>query len=251
MKSATKLFTILYFILLLLHVYAGQWGIHRIDGALFSTLTQVTKPALLATLICWVAISTRQYGNSHFSTWLLIALIFSLIGDVLLMFQNLAAHWFTMGLGAFLIAHVAYIVSFTRTYRNDHHVALLRQQGWLLVLVVGYGVYFFSRLSPNLGSMLAPVMLYIVVIIVMMLLALNRFGKVSSRSFWKITLGAVLFIASDSILAVNKFVQPSGYSHVLIMGSYGMAQYFITAGGLQQMFDTHHKFAKEKSNTLI
>lgn len=222
--NSHRLLSVGYLLLLGFHVYAGQFT----DWP--QAILMASKPLLMIYLLVWWFALLKYWVGLPFGKWIGVALFFSWLGDVLLMFQKENAVFFSTGLGAFLLAHVAYIVAFTKTYRNDHEVALLRKQGWLLVAVVGYGVYFFGRLSPGLGSMTAPVMLYTVVIMVMLLLALNRWGKVSAQSFWWTSIGAVLFIASDSILAYNKFASPIALAHLLIMGTYGLAQWAIFMG---------------------
>lgn len=229
-------FTFLFMVLLGIHVYSGQWGILSVEhGDIFWLIAQLSKPTLLLTLIFWLLMESSQSWSTQFFKWILAGLFFSLGGDVVLIFQELDGQYFVLGLSSFLLAHLAYIWAFTKTYRNDHEVSLLRQQGWLLVLIVGYAVYFFSRISPSLGGFIAPVMAYTVVIAVMALLAFNRYGKVSSRSFWWVAIGAILFTISDSILAWNKFVDKHTYGHALIMATYGIAQFCIVKGALQQL----------------
>ncbi len=222
-----------YVLVLAVHIWAG--GSTQTDGA--STLLAVSKPLLLIYLMVWFAFTPKTPASRAFAAWIAAGLFASWLGDVLLMFQERDGLYFLLGLGAFLVAHIAYIFAFTRTYRNDYEEAILRKQGWLLVLVVGYGVYFFSRLSPNLGGMVAPVMLYTLAITLMLLMALQRWGKVCKPSFWWITGGAVLFLASDSILAWNKFVYPVDHGHALIMGTYGVAQLSIFLGARGQLLD--------------
>lgn len=237
MKSLLP-FSLFYFALLTLHVYAGQFGPYSFDHAdLFDEIKNITKPFLVGSLLVWVGYYAKRHGLGKFSRWLIAGMALCLLGDVLLIFQAVDAMWFTWGLGAFLIGHIAYSVSFTRTHRSDHEVALLKQKGWLLVLVAGYAVYFFSRISPSLGTMVAPVMLYTVVISVMVLLALNRYGKVCDRSFWPVAAGAAIFVVSDSVLAWNKFVVPLDFSHLYIMATYGSAQFLIAIGGIFQIVD--------------
>lgn len=237
MKSLLP-FSFFYFSLLFLHVYAGQFGPQSMDNAaVFEWIRDALKPALVGSLLVWIGFFAVRYGFTAFTKWMITGLVFCLAGDVLLMFQEMDDVWFTSGLGAFLFGHIAYCVAFTRTHRRDHEVALLKQQGWLLVLVAGYAVYFFSKISPSLGSMLAPVMLYTVVISVMALLALNRYGKVCNRSFWPIAVGAAFFVLSDSVLAWNKFVDSMEFSHLYIMATYGVAQYLIALGAVFQMVD--------------
>lgn len=231
-------FSLFYFSLLTVHVYAGEFGRHSLDfGDTFDALKNFTKPVLVISLLLWVGYYAVQKGLTKFSKWLIVGLLLCLGGDILLIFQEQDAMWFSLGLASFLLGHIAYSISFTRTHRHDHEVALLKQKGWLLVLVAGYAVYFFSRISPSLGTMVAPVMLYTVVISVMVLLALNRYGKVCDRSFWPIAAGAAIFVVSDSVLAWNKFVSPVEYSHLSIMATYGGAQFLIALGGVFQVVD--------------
>jgi uncharacterized membrane protein YhhN len=67
--------------------------------------------------------------------------------------------------------------------------------------------------------------------------AINRYARVSVKSFWFITIGAVFFVASDSVLAWNKFVQTLSYSQLSIMLTYGLAQLGIVYGAIFQLKD--------------
>jgi len=69
----------------------------------------------------------------------------------------------------------------------------------------------------------------------MLLMAFNRYEKVSTRSFWSIAAGAVLFAASDSLLAWNKFVELLEFGDLAVMGTYGLAQLGIALGAVFQM----------------
>jgi uncharacterized membrane protein YhhN len=64
----------------------------------------------------------------------------------------------------------------------------------------------------------------------MMINALLRYGKTSSQSFWLVFFGATLFFISDSILAVNKFLQTIDHAGALIMFTYCAAQFLIVHG---------------------
>ncbi len=155
-------------------------------------------------------------------------------GDILLIFQQVDGIYFVLGLSAFLLGHLGYIVAFTRTSDEGHNIALIKRQGWVMVLVFAYGYFFFKQLEPHLGEMIFPVLLYTVVICLMLLLAVNRYERVDRKSFQLIALGALLFVVSDSVLAWNKFVDPLPFSHSLIMTTYGLAQFFIAAGAMIQ-----------------
>ena len=110
-----------------------------------------------------------------------------------------------------------------------------------MLLVVAYGWFFFNAIKDFLGPMIGPVLVYTMVISLMLLIALNRFRKVSTASFLWITVGALFFVASDSLLAWNKFVRELDHSHLLIMLTYGLAQYGITRGAVRQLRDVSSK----------
>ncbi|GAA3864731.1 lysoplasmalogenase [Leifsonia kafniensis] len=178
------------------------------------TLTQTTKPLLilsLAAALIW-SVGARLTAPVIVA---LIALLLSWVGDVALMISG--SLWFVVGLGAFLLAHVAYIVLFLRHLgRGKLPRAALLYLVWLALLVV--------FLVPYLGPMLVPALLYAVVITTMAIVA-TRCGPI-------VTLGALLFLLSDSMLAVNKFVPDvvlpqSGF---LVMITYIAAQGLIIVG---------------------
>jgi uncharacterized membrane protein YhhN len=146
-------------------------------------------------------------ANPHGFEWLRdrdnvilgMALAFSALGDALLDLDP--ERLFTRGLLAFLVAHFIYILLFVRNW-----VRPLRSKGWKLALqavVLIYSMLLSHWLAPNLGEVAGSVMLYVCVITVMVVSAiLAEFSKPWVYS------GAILFLISDSILAVNKFKSP-------------------------------------------
>jgi len=93
----------------------------------------------------------------------------------------------------------------------------------------------FLYLKPNLEEMIFPVMAYVAIIIGMNIAALNRYNKVNARSFWLIMIGAILFLISDSIIAINKFDHTINHARVYIMITYLIAQYLIVQGTLKRI----------------
>ncbi|GGW31784.1 hypothetical protein GCM10007383_16000 [Arenibacter certesii] len=75
-----------------------------------------------------------------------------------------------------------------------------------------------------------PVIVYIIVILIMAITALNRMGTVSRKSYALVFLGVFFFIISDSTLAINKFSFPVPMAHFWIMGTYATSQYLIING---------------------
>lgn len=221
-----RVFIYCYCSLLLLHLIAGSLD--------FDLVVLVTKPLLLTSLLIYFIFKTRRLHYGLFRNLMVWGFFFSLMGDSLLMFQSGSKEFFMGGLGAFFIAHICYLWAFTKVYR-DQEIEIIKKQGWTMVLILGYGFFFFRLLQDNLGAMMGPVIAYIAVITLMLLMAINRYGRVGNRSFWLIAVGAVLFVISDSVLAWAKFMHPVNAAHLLIMGTYGTAQLCIMFGALSQV----------------
>lgn len=222
-----KLFPILYLVILFAHIFAG------LSDNVF--LANITKPFILVSLILFFLFSVKRAPNNTFFKFMLLGLVFSLFGDVLLIFQNESSGYFIAGLSTFLLAHVMYIFAFIKTYRQDHHVHLIKQHGWLMVVVFAYAYFFFKGLQDHLHDMIGPVLVYTIAISLMLIVAINRYARVSAGSFWLIVIGATFFVASDSILAWNKFVETLPFSQLSIMLTYGLAQLGIAYGAIFQL----------------
>jgi uncharacterized membrane protein YhhN len=108
-----------------------------------------------------------------------------------------------------------------------------------LLVIFGSGMIWFlyNRLVTDSGNYRVPVIVYTIVILGMLGAALNRYGKVNGVSYMLVSLGAFLFVLSDSMLAINLFYENFDFARILIMGSYVIAQYFIAIGSLRRDFD--------------
>ena len=114
-------------------------------------------------------------------------------------------------------------------------VSLLKKQPVFILLIMGYGVSLVWFLFSHLGDLKIPVMVYAAVICTMLLCSLHVFTKVNKPANVLYLSGAVFFVVSDSLLAINKFHQPFAYAGVLIMLTYCAAQYFIATGFIKQL----------------
>ena len=152
-----------------------------------------------------------------------MGLVFSGIGDIVLELDR--DPLFTLGLGAFLLAHLFYIAAFTKD------IQFKGPRGMLAAAILVYGCLIGFVMVPNLGDMLLPVVVYLLVIVIMGVLA-----ALSGVNHWFVVAGACLFIASDSIIAVNRFIVSVPSSSFLIMSTYYPAQLLITAGASRNRF---------------
>jgi len=186
----------------------------------------ITKPLILCSLLFYYWVST-----SRRSTVFTLALVFSLLGDVSLLFAHAGEHYFIGGLVSFLIAHVFYIVTYRQMRIKGIGQELLGTQRVRFsfpVMLVGAGLVL--TLFPLLGSLQIPVVIYASVLVLMVLQAIYRFGFTTPGSFRMVVTGALFFFVSDIILALNKFLHPIEGGELMIMVTYILAQYFIVQG---------------------
>ena len=189
-------------------------------------LEYVCKPALMLTLSAY---AYWQQPKAQRSNVLLGALMFSLLGDVFLMLKMLPMY-FILGLGSFLVAHIFYIALFWRD--NPRIVFGQRDRLPYVILILAYGVGLFGALLPHLGDLKIPVGVYTLVILGMLLTVLNRWRSVSTPSFALTLFGAVQFVLSDSMIAINKFAMPFVGASYAIMLLYALGQWLIVEGFL-------------------
>jgi uncharacterized membrane protein YhhN len=190
------------------------------------SLRYISKPLILLALTAYFLFSVRDV-SSPLKWWVAAALMLSWLGDVLLLFEERSPMFFILGLSAFLLAHVGY-AAFFNLLRKAGKLAL--NPLFLVFVGVYYGALVFS-LYPYLDNMKLPVFVYGLVISTMLVLALCL-GPLKERIGLFIVLGALLFVLSDSVLAINKFMRPFTGAGVLIMLTYGMAQFFIVSGSI-------------------
>jgi len=192
----------------------------------------LSKPAIMISLGLFFYAHISSKWN-RFTAFMLIAIIASLFGDIFLM---LAGDYFIWGLGSFLLAHIFYLLVFTAYGLSPiSQESLLKRKPWLVLIFLVYAVLLIGILYPYLGKMLIAVCIYALVIMSMSLAALNRWKRVSQKSFAFVFMGALLFMLSDSMIAINKFAFDIPLSHLWIMTTYITAQYLIVMGILRQM----------------
>jgi uncharacterized membrane protein YhhN len=174
------------------------------------------KPLTTALILALALLANRP--PTDLLKWLVVAgLLFSLAGDVFLM---LPGDHFIAGWGAFLLAHLAYIAAFVSD-GGPYWSA------WMLLIGLGYGLLLLRFLWPYLERMKAPAVVYMVVIVIMAWQATGRSAQGSGLSGWLAAAGAVLFVASDSVLTVNRFARPFQNARLIYMSAYYLAQWLI------------------------
>jgi uncharacterized membrane protein YhhN len=177
-------------------------------------LEYVCKPA--ATLALLGAAATLGGAPEPTHTWFVVALALCLVGDVFLMLPEGGAHyWFVPGLGAFLLAHVAFTVGFAARGVSGDRLAI---GAALIVVVAGPLAARFVRAlrRAGQGALVGPVLAYLIAI------GATATTAVGAGDGWGIA-GAWLFVASDALIAETRFVGARRGAPAAIMVTYYLA----------------------------
>ncbi len=206
-NKLTKLFTILFFMVSFLDIL-GVVLQHDL-------LQNIFKPMIILSLISlyFVSVTTKNY-------WYVLALAFSFLGDVLLLDKN---DLFLIGIAAFLLTQLLYIKIIWKLIKRS----TVSQK---LIAVIPFLIYLFILLfilHDNLNEFLIPVVVYGSAISVFGIVALLNYVVDKSENNRVLLFGAILFIASDSMIALNKFYQEKPFYGIAIMTTYVLAQYLI------------------------
>jgi uncharacterized membrane protein YhhN len=172
----------------------------------------VCKPATLLALIVAAASLDPAAGADARQRWFVAALVFSLVGDVLLM---LPSDQFVGGLSAFFVAHCCYLAGFWS--RGPALVPLLVSVAIAAVVIGILGSRILTAVRLQDRALVGPVAAYMVVIGAMLATALAVGNPLAAA-------GAVLFVASDSLIAWDRFVGKVPNASVLIMVTYHLGQ---------------------------
>ena len=183
-------------------------------------LGAVTKPLLMPLLLAFF-VSSLDGLHHHLAKWVKWALVCSWVGDVLLMPDG--DLFFVLGLLAFLGAQICYILGF-----RSSALGPLRSRPWLVLPYAGYVLLLLYLLLPDVGGLALPVTVYAVALVTMAILATG----VSPTT----GVGALLFVASDSLLALTEFTDRLPVAaESWIMPTYLVGQLLIVLGVLQHL----------------
>lgn len=194
------------------------------------------KPLLMPLLAFWYLKNTDKPLKP-----LLYALGFSWGGDVALMFLPYNENFFLAGLASFLVAHLLYIYIFLKFVDRSKKLILKRRPHLVLPFVL-FGLSLLAFLAreahPDFPAMKIPIIVYASVIMLMVISAIARFERVTQNSFAWVLIGALLFMFSDTIIALNNFsLLFEDYKYaakILIMSLYVLGQFYIVKGVLEQ-----------------
>lgn len=179
-------------------------------------LVYIFKP-FTTILILFIALWPQTFLREPYASAIALGLLFSLAGDIWLM---LPGNYFLAGLISFLIAHVCYIFAFASQPSSFNSL-------WPFIPVTLFGVIFLRYLWPTLAEMKWPVMIYLVVLAAMTALAMSGGAAGRTPSALLAAVGALFFMASDAMLAVERFRQPFRWAKTAVLGTYFLGQTLI------------------------
>ena len=198
-----------------------------------------TKPLFMILLMIfqWKMLSGLP---SAFSKLVQFGLFFSWIGDIALMFDEQVEILFVIGLAAFLIAHLGYAYAFVKNITDSgekFNIAAGIAMAIPFALVTGSFFYYMKDGLPD--DLFAPVLAYTVVISLMGITSAWRKGHVRTKTYNWILIGAILFILSDMVIAINKFVIDFDYDAIVNMILYLTGQFMIAVGAVYHQRDVN------------
>jgi uncharacterized membrane protein YhhN len=198
-------------------------------GCGWQRVERFAKPAAMLALIAWLSLAAGWQGQR---TWFALALVFSLVGDIFLLFPQ---RGFLYGLVAFLAAHLCYLVGFNPAPLPPGWEKFLLLMGVAAAAVpLGRKILNGVGQHPETRALQLPVAVYSLVISLMLLSAALTLLRPDwpRPAAWMATSGAALFFASDSLLAWDRFVRPRQHARLLVMMTYHLGQFLLISGVL-------------------
>lgn len=188
----------------------------------------ITKPGTMLLLLLWVGLNAEING---YLCWFVLGIILSLGGDISLM---LPKNFFIPGLVFFLCAHLAYIVGLNidGLLVNWHSAVYI-----MGIAAISYWLYrrlYLAMAQKGQQNLRLPVLIYVFVISVMVYSALmtgwrdNWIGLPAAM----VSIGGVLFLTSDGMLAWDMFVRPISHAPLRVMVTYHLGQLGIITGAV-------------------
>jgi len=207
-----------------LAIFIVSTAIHLYASLRKDTRTRnITKPFILLSLLGFYVLAARSVSAA-----IILALIFSWIGDVLLIPKGIK--WFTAGGIAFMISHAFFVVGYLKDIVFSRIPVILIIL--LAVFFVAAVAFIFSKLKPYLPKALFyPMFLYLLINGTMNCFAIFRCVSMPTAAAITTAIGAALFFISDSSLFFVRFKKDGRLqTHFLVMLTYSIGEFLIVLG---------------------
>jgi uncharacterized membrane protein YhhN len=179
---------------------------------------RITKPAAMVALLAVAALAGA--GDTASGRWLLLALVLGLVGDVLLLDDSESR--FVAGLSVFLLGHLAFVASFVAAGQDRPG------WGWFGLAVASASLAVGRGILPGARAAGGPTLAFAVAAYMLVIGAMAVTGWATGSLL--VGLGVSLFVVSDTVLALGRFVERQPWTGPVTMLTYHGAQVLIVAG---------------------
>lgn len=183
----------------------------------FSWLVKLLPMAILLVI-------AAKHLTGNLGKVFIAGIAFSALGDFFLDYDRV--NWFIFGLASFFIAHVCYIISLKPQLSK---LSLRRNIVLASCYFIGSGI-IFSLFSAELKELFVPVFFYMLILVLMAISTV-----LTARSNYWLMLGGLSFVASDTMIGLDKFYSPLNFHHSAIMLTYYFAQFSLLIGIIQSL----------------
>lgn len=188
----------------------------------------LTKLMLIPILFFYLALNVKKDAYQNSKVIIYLGLFTSFLGDLLLIYTG--DGFFLAGMAAFLITHICYTIFFLKA--NNVKFNKSTEFAITAILITIVAIKLLDFLKPYLGGLTLPVKIYMAAITIMTASAANLIGdkKLKNLALSFFLPGALLFVLSDFVLAINLFLYKDTILNIVVMISYGYAQCLFVQG---------------------
>lgn len=190
-----------------------------------------TKTLLVPVLLITIYVTSVETKHKRSKALANLAFFFCFLGDFFLL-GDTNNTYFILGLIAFLLAHIFFVVFFYRLKKfSDKYRLFLFAAATLVFGYIGFLLFLIWQ-GASRQSIQVPVIIYALILGAMLLTAVHTINNKSIKRLARnyFIPGALLFVASDSILAVNRFVASIQYGSIIVMITYAAAIFILNLG---------------------
>jgi len=214
-------------------LYAVMLFVHLLAIALHLDILTYVSKFLLPFILAVQFIAGTEGIPAIFRITMLGALFFSGFGDMFLLFSEESKLFFTCGLVTFMLSMLSYIGFFLKIRYTNY--PLPRCQWAFIFGAQALIILFLFYILPYLGDMTLPVILFALIASIMLQAVKHAFRLADQPSGWYSVIGAGIYILSCAIIAIHYFYYHMLSGTVLIMLTYGIAQWGLVNGGLRYL----------------
>ncbi|MBN2038844.1 MAG: lysoplasmalogenase [Spirochaetes bacterium] len=182
------------------------------------SLKYIFTPLITLTIIITALCSLKIFNISTYSIFTVTGLILALVGDTLLMIEE--TDLFLYGLLFFFLTQLSYITAFSTNYS----FAI-----WNIIPAAGllaFICFFYMSIKKRSKKWKSGILAYMLAIAVMLYFAIAGFNEISGKNILILT-GAILFVISDVLIAINKFIKKIPNSTIIVWAIYAPSQLLI------------------------